>query len=146
MRHLESKSVFTSVLDDISKLCLLHGGLWSLRCLSIQTRSRQLLPISETFDDSNEKTVKKSVQLNIIVAISFFIHMVMSSCLTYWTLWLYCVNDKMVMTSFSYLNRKKWIIIFLILSAFQVKVLNFKGSISKGFLKHQISEKKFFEN
>ena len=59
MRHLDSKSVFTSFLDDISKLCLPHGGLGSLRCLSIQTRSRQLFPVSETFDDSFEKTVKK---------------------------------------------------------------------------------------
>ena len=63
MRPLESKSVhvFTSFLDDISKLCLPHGGLWSLRCLSIQTRSRQLLPVSETFDDSFENTVQKCV-------------------------------------------------------------------------------------
>ena len=56
---------------------------------------------------------------------------------------LYCIDDKMVMTSFSNSNRKKWIIIFKILSAFQVKVLNFGGSISKGFfLKHQISREK----
>ena len=55
---------------------------------------------------------------------------------------LYCIDDKIVMTCFSYLNRKKWTIIFKILSAFQVKVLNFGGSISKGFLKHQISKEK----
>ena len=55
---------------------------------------------------------------------------------------LYCIDDKMVMTSFSYLNREKSIIVFKILSAFQVKVLNFGGSISKGFLKHQISREK----
>ena len=61
MRHLESKSVFTSFVDDISKVCLPQGGLGSLRCLSIQTRSRQLLPVSETFDDSFEKTVKKCI-------------------------------------------------------------------------------------
>ena len=48
MRNLESKSIFTLFLDDISKLCLPHGGLGSLRCLSIQTRSRQMLPVSIT--------------------------------------------------------------------------------------------------
>ena len=51
-------SIFTSFLDDFSKLCLPHGGL---RCLSIQTRSRQVLPVSETFDDSFEKTIKKCI-------------------------------------------------------------------------------------
>ena len=61
MQHLESKSIFTSFLDDILKLCLPHGGLGSLRCLSIQTRSHQLLPVSETFDDSFEDTVKKYI-------------------------------------------------------------------------------------
>ena len=61
MRHLESKSVFTSFLDNIAKSHLPHGGLGSLRCLSIQTRSRQLLPVSETLDDSFEKTVKKFI-------------------------------------------------------------------------------------
>ena len=61
MRQLESKSVFTSFLDDISHLCLPYGGLGSLRCLSIQTISRQLLPLSETFDDSFKKTVKKCI-------------------------------------------------------------------------------------
>ena len=48
----------------------------------------------------------------------------------------------MVMTSFSYLNRKKCIIIFKILSAFQVKELNFGENISKGFIKHQIRREK----
>ena len=61
MQHLESKSIFTSFLDDISKLCIPHGRLGSLRCLSKQTRSRQLLPVSKTFDDSFEDTVKKYI-------------------------------------------------------------------------------------
>ena len=61
IRHVESKLIFTSFSDDISELCLPHGGLGSLRCLSIQTRSHQLLPVSETFDDSFEITVKKCI-------------------------------------------------------------------------------------
>ena len=72
MRHLGSKSVFTSFLDVISKLCLPHGGLGSLMCLSIQTRSRQLLPVSETFDDSFEKTVKKCINEHNCCNIFFY--------------------------------------------------------------------------
>ena len=42
IRQVESKSIFYSFTDEISKLCLPHGGLGSLRYRSIQTRLRQL--------------------------------------------------------------------------------------------------------
>ena len=61
VRQVESQSIFTSFSDDISKLCLPHGGLGSLRCLPIQTRSRQQLSVSEAFDDSFEKTIEKCI-------------------------------------------------------------------------------------